>query len=67
MPKDEYEIVGDPTSIRIPPDIKRLLDKHALEQRRPRTYIILEILRQWMAFHTRKKKDKTLRDEMSKD
>lgn len=67
MPKPLQSEDGYPTSIRIPPDIKRLLDKHAIEQKRPRTYIILEILQQWLAFHTRKKKDKALREQLPKD
>jgi predicted transcriptional regulator len=66
MPKPLQSEDDYPTSIRIPPDIKRLLDKHAREQKRPRTYIILEILQQWLAFYTKQKKDKALREQLPK-
>lgn len=47
-----------PTSIRLPDDIKLALDRAALEQRRDRTFIILEILRQWMQWVKQQKKKK---------
>lgn len=44
-----------PTSVRLPSDIKKELQAVATAQRRSLTWIIVEVLRQWVN-HTRKGK-----------
>lgn len=45
-----------PTSVRIPDDILKVLRAEAEEQRRSTSWVIVEILRQWHAHVTAKKK-----------
>lgn len=47
-----------PTSFRLPPDLRADLEIAAAEQRRPLTFTITEILRQWQAYWRQQKKMK---------
>ncbi len=53
-----------PTSVRIPENVLKLLKQEAVEQRRSMSWIINEILKQWYAFHTKKKKHKELTSQL---
>lgn len=44
-----------PTSIRLPLDLKRDLKAEADKRHWPMTFLMIEILRQWQAFHKKQK------------
>lgn len=46
-----------PTSIRIPQDVMADIDREADEQRRSRSWVVVEILRQWQAWKKRDRKE----------
>lgn len=45
-----------PTSVRIPKEIRELLDKEAERCDQTRHWVVLEVLRKWFTFMTAKKK-----------
>ena len=45
-----------PTSVRLPKELKSLLQKEAVDKQRSVNWVIVEILQQWRAFMTKKKK-----------
>ena len=58
MAKKPPEPLEFPTSIRIPMPVKKAIDEEAAEQRRSRSWVIVEILEQWRAFREKRKKHK---------
>lgn len=43
------DVLGHPRSIRMPDDLDRALVEEAAAQRRPFTFVVIEILRDWQA------------------
>lgn len=59
--KAEDQKQGDPMSVRVPKDIRALLDKEARKQDMTKHGLVVEILRKWQAFMTRKLKGESLK------